>query len=92
MAEAYALCPHTENLITVKNSLWAPELFATGPRIANPGIHTLPDEITLKLSNRGDNREQRLPERTGRINVLLIADELNSKTAEFFQGQKQVLG
>jgi hypothetical protein len=42
------------------------------------------DEVTFQLSDRGHNGEQSLPERAGRIHILLIADELNTQSTKLF--------
>ena len=60
--------------------------------MANPGVDALPDQVSFQLGDRRDYREKRLPQRTARIDIFLVADELNAQRAELLQRQQQVLG
>ncbi len=44
-----------------------------------------PDEVALKPRHGRDDREERLPQWAGSVDILLIADELNAARPELLQ-------
>ena|SRR5208282_1309835 len=58
----------------------------------NSRVDPLPDQVALKLGNSRDDREKRLTEWTGGVNVFLVRDELDAERAEFFEREQEMLG
>jgi hypothetical protein len=87
-----ALRSHLQNPVPVHGPHGAAQLFAIRPRIPNPRTHPLPDQIALKLCDRTNDCEERLPQRAARVDVLLITYELDAELPKLLQRRKQVFG
>jgi hypothetical protein len=61
-----------------------------GPR--HPGFHPLTDQGTLKLGERGHDREHQLALWGHGVNVFLIRDNVHAPAVEFVQRLHQRLG
>jgi len=68
-----------------------PELLSLGPGVAQAGAHPLSDEITLQSRDCGHDGEHRGTQRSGGVDVLLVADELNAQGAELLERKQQML-
>src|SRR5262249_59083461 len=53
--EAEALLSELQGSPSVKYSLWSPKPFALAPGIGHAGCNPLPDQLPLKLGNRGQD-------------------------------------
>ena len=67
------------------------ELLPFGARIPQASTDPLADQVTLKLRDRRHDREQRLPEWRGDIDILAVRDELNAEGAKLFKCKQQML-
>ena len=54
-------------------------------------VDSLSDQVPLQLRDGRHNREKCLAQRTGRVDVLLVGDELHTELAEFFEREQQML-
>jgi hypothetical protein len=82
--QALAFCIHSQNQVAVYGSHWGTALLALRSRIPNPGSYPLTNQITLQLSDGRNDGEERLTQRTARIYVFLITDEMNAERPKFF--------
>ena len=92
LSKASSPGPQPMHFFMINNPAGTTKLLPSSPRVPNPGADPLADEVTLKLGDSGNDCEQRLPQRAGRVNVLLIRDELNTEGAKFLECQQQMFG
>ena len=69
----------------VHDSARTTELLSARPRIPYARAHTLPNQVTLQLSNGGHNCEKCLPQRAAGVDVFLVADELDTERPKLLQ-------
>jgi hypothetical protein len=54
--------------------------------VPNTGVDPFSDKVTLQLSDGRHNCEKRLPKRAARVDVFLVADELDAERPKFLEG------
>jgi hypothetical protein len=73
------------HFVVVHNPARTAQLFATGPSVPYPCAHPLPDQVALQLRDGRHNCEKCLPQRAARVDVFLVADELDTEGAKLLQ-------
>jgi hypothetical protein len=86
-----AAVSQTSNLLSVNIRRRPAQSDALCPGVGNPRDDSFADDVCLKLGNRGDDGEHRLPHRGGGIDVFLEADEVNTEVPKIFERRYQML-
>ena len=89
-SQLFSNLPYTRTLslkpndvLLIYDSTRTSQFLAAGPSIPHTCGHPLPDQVTLQLSYGGHNCEKRLTEWAARVDVFLVADELDTERPKF---------
>lgn len=79
LAKAGSLGTQPQYFIFADYSASTTKLLPASLRVPNTSTNALANEVTLQLSDSGNNCEKCLPQGAARINIFLVADELDTE-------------
>jgi len=91
LAKACSFGTQPPYFVVIHGAAGTTKLLPTGPRIAEACVNALTNQVAFQLGHGRHNDEEGLPQRAARINVFLIADELDSERTKLLQCKKQML-